>query len=233
MRTSLRRKNERYPDTFTNWQAAAGVIATACAAVEGGLRPDRKRLADDERPELIRLTLTGTEGGGFSLARLDKKEVGRWETLVEKATGKQPGSVFERARDLAHLEREMRKLAVAARKPPRKPKFEEEGAVVLPRGIFEWLRDGVIWLDDVAVLCFLLSIWESGETTSTITFDGQTLVVDTRKGLGVLDPAEQFLSWKKTLESLDRVALVSLEKRGALWRVERGTALLQMLRERG
>jgi len=83
------------------------------------------------------------------------------------------------------------------------------------------------------VLCFLLSIWESGETTSTITFDGQTLVVDTRKGLGLLDPAEQFLSWKKTLESLDRVALVSLEKRGALWRVERGTALLQMLRERG
>ncbi len=239
---TLRRKTKKYPISL--WLDAAGVISTACAAtVEGGLRPDRKRLSDAELTELTQLTGEGAEGGGFTLSRLDRKDAGRWEQLVEKAAGREPGSVFQHARDMAELHVEMRKLAREARKPARRVELHEEGSVTLQKQwCFDFLdrpdgTDPVFWISHLGLLVFLMSQFENGQAlvkggAMEGLGDDAVLLIDTRIGLGGhLDGDEAFMRWPEVLDHLVANSFFEVERKGPMVRVKLGSRLRKTARK--
>jgi hypothetical protein len=206
--------------------------------VPGGLRLNPERLGPGEQLELYELSREACEDGVLSLGRLGKK-VRRWERLVERGADR-PG-IFEKARADETLRAEIAKVVAEATRPPRRIRYEEPGAVVLPRQwIFEWLARPapVLWLQHIAVLVFVLAQLENGESLapgSRIEGSGDdaTLVLDPSYGLGAtLDPQDRFSRWGKDLDHLARNRLLEVERQGREVRIRRGRRVLETAKRR-
>jgi hypothetical protein len=205
-----------------------------------GLKVNADLLDEDERRALHALVRQATEGGGFGIEeRLGRRQRTKFEKLVEKAAGLEPGT-FQKERDSAALRARAAALATEARRPPRRPRWEEQGAVVLKRQwAFEWVRDGVLFVDHLGLLTLLIAQFENGESLSRhVVFEGSgdsaTLVVDGRWGLVPehLDPEGRFTGWRKLLDHLAVNHFVEVESQGPKLRIRRGTRLLDLTKAR-
>jgi hypothetical protein len=143
-----------------------------------------------EQAELVALArrIEQDEDGQRStnLTRLSAKELRRLETLIEAGI-EAPGH-FAKKRQQADTAATLEALAVRARRPGPCARFEESGAVILPRKwAFEFLRDGTLWLEHVTVLVLLLTLFENQEpVTYGISFEegGEVIALDTNLFLG-------------------------------------------------
>jgi hypothetical protein len=98
-----------------------------------GLRLDVARLNASEREEIARLAVIASTDK-LDLARVDtlgKRDRRSLERLLERAADRD--GFFQRDRDEVALARKLRDLAVAAKRPSRRPKYEQAGSVALPR----------------------------------------------------------------------------------------------------
>src|SRR5919109_3678548 len=120
-----------------------------------GVRLDPDRLDDDEREQFAELArkARSEEGGGVNLSPLGRRERAALERLLEKAVGET--GLFERRRQEAAATVKIRELAERAVRPSARPRFEERGAVILPRAVFEQLRGGYLWIEHVGLLAFI------------------------------------------------------------------------------
>ena len=121
-----------------------------------GLRLDPKKLTEEERRETLRIFA----GRHEDLSDADRL---RLETLAEKAADR-PG-IFAQRRAEAAAKRQRNELLEEAHTAmlPRRPRYEEPGAVVLPRVVFAWLQQakGNEWsLADIGALAVLPSAFE-------------------------------------------------------------------------
>jgi hypothetical protein len=116
-----------------------------------GLLVESGRLNDDERRELLRLTAQISAG-----EKVGTRALARWERLVETASGREPGSVFASTKEAVHTAQGFRQLtALAAKK--RRPRAEQEDAVVIPAGVTRAVRDGKLDGVDLLVIYRLLA----------------------------------------------------------------------------
>jgi len=122
-----------------------------------GLRLDLKRLDSEERSAVMKLRSRVREGEGSAE---DRDE---FEALLEKAAGKEPG-FFDERRKKAQMKKQLDELKEEAHVAilPRRPRYEEPGAVVLPRSVFAWLQaaKGQWTVADVGTLSVVLSMFE-------------------------------------------------------------------------
>jgi hypothetical protein len=96
------------------------------------LRLDTSRLSADERAELSDLAVAASgERTDLSLVEtLPKSDRRKLEKLIERSSGNE--GWFDQQREQATLSVKLRQLAAAARRPARRIRYEQEGAVVLP-----------------------------------------------------------------------------------------------------
>ncbi len=122
-----------------------------------GLKLDVKKLGADERGMVLKLW-SSVHAGDASI-----EERTEFEALVEKAADR-PG-VFAQRREEAATRKRLAEAKEEAHlvRLPRRTKYEEPGAVVLPRVVFAWLQQakGNDWsVSDVGALAVLLSAFE-------------------------------------------------------------------------
>lgn len=222
MRTTLRKSDApKFALSRENWTNAKAAIAVATVGLTpGGVRVDAAKLADDETAQLIQLTLGG---------RNDDRDQKRYEALIEKAAGKQPGSIFRAAREQAQLQREMAELRRETQKPSRRVALAEAGSVTLPRQwIFDFVRDGVLWPAHVGVLAYLLATFENGglpvESPGT-SFDHGVITVSGQRGGLMPDPGGSFLREKDLLDHLEIIGFIQIERHGRTLRISPGSRI--------
>lgn len=191
-------------------------------------------LIEQDAGDLVTLTREAGRGGGFNPARLGKRRK-RWESLVERATGEE--GLFERLRTDAEFKVEAARLAREAAKPPRRVRYEEEGAVVLPAELLDWLTEKppVVWVEHVAVLAMTLMQLENVRAIAPKSRiegagDEAVLVVDRRFGLtgGDADPDGRLIRWLDCLGDLHRLEWLVVEQKGQEVRVSRGRRALEI-----
>jgi hypothetical protein len=224
-------------------EALRGVVSTITMIT--GVRvtvPDLERLDEAELDNLRNLTRKVAEPSTpgskvMNLQLLSDRERKRWMALIEKAAGR-PGLFAERRED-ASLKAQLAAIARSLNQPGPRQRFEEPGAVVLPKlWIHDWLREpAILELQHVAVLAFVLSELDNAEPVgpaSHLENGGQTLVIDARMGLfpGRLDPDGRLSNWKKLVSHLEVNKLLQVERRGHEWRISRGIRAVQAIEDR-
>jgi hypothetical protein len=151
-----------------------------------------------------------------SLSGLKAAEIGRLQTLVEKAAGA-PG-LFQKRRDTMKLKTTGRAaLEKMLKVPPRRRRhYDEPGSVTLPVLLFEHVREGILWLPDAAVLALVWSAFEARKPWSEkhrFEDDGETLVLCGRFGGSLdLDP-EGRIRIDQSLAHLNRAQWLEVGKR--------------------
>jgi hypothetical protein len=131
----------------------------------------------------------------------------------------------------------LKSLAVKARRPGPRARWEEPGAVILPRKwAFEYLNTGVLWMEHIALLVLLLTLFENQEPLGFgIEFEegGEVLVLDTNLfPPGQLDPDSRFSNWRDTLQHLVANRFFETASRGPTMRVRRGTRVIEATKRR-
>src|SRR5579862_1465522 len=153
-------------DSEQGWAEVRATLRRCTAArPDGPIRVKADRLTSEQRATLIGLVREGWADGSFDVTRLGGDR-GEFEQLVEQAAGLEAGT-FRRERQQDRAHGELVRLGREMNKPGRRQRFEQPGAVVLPRGVIElWQGEDddrpVLWADDIAVLCYLLACWENG-----------------------------------------------------------------------
>jgi hypothetical protein len=164
--------------------------------------------------------------------KLGKRDRGKLERLVEK--GARAPNAFKESRADAAFRAEVAEIARDAMKPERRPKWEQPGAVVLPRAwCFDFVRDGVLWVDHIGLLVVLLAWFENAELPPRLSGayfeqeDGDlVLVVDSVAfGLGAVSE-ECVPGWKRTFDHLVVNNFFTADKRGREWRIKLGSRCL-------
>ncbi len=223
-------------------------IATLSVA-EGGLRVQTREVSpgkylfleldEDETYELAELVRKAHDSaGGLAWSRLSRRELSKLERLIEKSCGSR--DVFAQVREQFELRTRAAELRKRAARPPRRPRWEEDGAVVLPRELFDWLNrpDPILELTDIAL--YVLMLFQL-ENATPLTPGGRlegmgddcAVVVDTRLGIGMkFDPDARFAHWQKDLEHLERNGLLALERRGHELLVRRGRRAIAVAKGR-
>ena len=217
---------------------ASGLRSTLGRVI--GLDLDFARLSAEEQRELVALANKSLERDvprepGVrrhpDLDRLGRRDRKRFERLVEQAADR-PGA-FQHERDLGEMRAVEAELHKAAVMPPRAPRFEREGALVLPPECLELIRrlppiSAAIY---VAVLASLASAETPGAPRSRIE-PGPVLVVNNKYGLwpASSDPKRTASGWRKALDGLSKriqgVSLLDVEKRGQEIWIRAGNATL-------
>jgi len=204
------------------------IIRATVGLQTNGLRPEWDRIDNEEKLRLFELCSQASYGGGFNTTRLSRRELRTWEKLVEKAAAA-PGA-FDKAREAGQLAVKVAELATRARKPAPRPVLAEEGSVTLPREwVLDFVRDGILQPEDLAVLVFILAMFENGQTLSRGTrFEGDTLLIS---DLGLFDadqdPMTRFGAWHEALKHLATNNFVDVERFGPTWRVKLGSRSLR------
>jgi hypothetical protein len=211
------------------------VRLTAAAPVEGGLRIDWDRLDDNEAGELVELTRKADDRvEGFRLNRLSAKELRRWESLVE--VGADAPGVFASAREEAELRAATAELAAQARRPSPRPRYEEAGAIVLPRGLtFDLLtqKGETLWIEHLGLLVWTLAALENGVALNPRGRiegggDDAVLVIDMSMGIGVKFHDDETMGrWLEYFAHLGTLELLRVERRGRELLVGRGRLVLE------
>jgi hypothetical protein len=208
-----------------------------------GLTIDTRLLDEDEQVDLVRLTRLIAAGAESGAVRsdpryLDKSDRTRYEQLVEKAAAK-PNHFARMRKDRAQM-RKIADLAAKANRPPARPRFEEQGCVVLPKAVHDDVgREGALWIEDVAVLWYVLSQLETGELlTPRAKFESDgdelALVIDRTYGLiaGAHNPEGNLQQWKASLDNLARIDWLAVETRGRDLVIRHGPRALEAIRMR-
>lgn len=146
-----------------------------------GLVIERARLDDGEVRDLLALTARVSSG-----QKVSKSEGHRWERLVEVAAGREPGSVFAPAREANAAAVGFARLATLAAKK-RRPRWEEEDAVVIPAAVTRAVRDGELDGVDLLILYRLLAA-HAGVLGPGDTVDDGRVIDEMGCFLGGLDP---------------------------------------------
>jgi hypothetical protein len=224
-----RRRGQLLPEQLTWIGAKLGRWTT--------LRADLTKLSDEEQRDLLDLVKKASASedpdvDAFNPDKLGKRDRGKLERLVEKGSGA-PNAFKESCADAA-FRAEIAEIAKEAMKPERRPKWEEEGAVVLPKQwCFDFVRDGVLWVDHVGLLVTMLAWFESAELPPRLwgaSFEQQAgdlvLVVDSVLfGLGAVSE-EGVPGWKRTFDHLVTNNFFEVERRGKEWRIKLGSRTL-------
>jgi hypothetical protein len=240
MRTRSRRTAAPKPPTD---EALAVARAALGRLTNLGARLDLDRLEVGEQHELVELIKKarpddeGEPNIGVrrlhDLDLLSKKDRRKLEALVERAAGVGAG-LFEAERQALEDQAEMEALAVEARRPSARPRYEERGAVVLPKEwALDYVRDGYLHISHVALLVVLVAALENGETLAPrghFEDAGATLVLVRSGPLPVAADEDQRLlaGWRKQLDHLAYCGFFEVEKRGNEIRVRRGQRLLEL-----
>ena len=204
-----------------------------------GLPVDLALLGGHEQHELHALVLkiaAGSEQGVVrtSASYLDERDRKRYEALVEKAA-ELPGH-FAKQRDDATMRTKLRELARRVNQPPPRPRYEEPGAVVVPREtVFEFVRDGILWVEHLGLFVFLLGQLENGEALSPGARVEDGALVVNRTGLGVRffdEDCAAAAAWRRHLDHLVANHLLAVEAKGQeLW-IRRGPRALAVIDNR-
>ncbi len=221
---------------------AADVIARGTAAFpDGSLRVDWKRLDDPEAGELVALVERCASGIGFDTSKLAKKAAARFERLLETACARDEGW-FEQQRQDTKLRRDVDALIVKSRLPPRRPRYEELGAIVLPKlWTFTWFEgEPILFLQHIALLVAVLAQLENGRSLapqSRIEGDGDTseLVVDAKFGPVPIsiDPESNCTArWTEDAKHLAANHLLTFDRQGTEIRLGRGSRVLALTKAR-
>jgi hypothetical protein len=202
-----------------------------------GLKADLKRLDPDAQAELAALVRQiQTEGGGYNLRDLDKKNRDRWELLTARSADV-PDNFFETAREEASLRRNISELVARVRRPAPRVKYEQSGSITLPKAwCFDFLRgtEPVLWPAHIALLAWFEATWENGESLSPFarlegSGDEQALVFDHLFGLlpASADPDGVFIAWQPLVAHLELNRFVAVDRSSREWRISRGTRSLK------
>jgi hypothetical protein len=208
-----------------------------------GARIDLDRLEVEQQHDLVGLLAKARpadEGESMLGARrlhdldlLGKRDRKRLEALVEKAADVEPG-LFEREREAAEQSAEMERLAVEARRPSARPRYEERGAVVLPKEwAFDYIRDGYLHVSHLALLVVLIGQFEAGETIAPrghFEDGGETLVLIRSGPIPVAADEDQrvIAGWPRLLDHLASCDFLDVQRRGNEVRVRRGRRLIEL-----
>jgi hypothetical protein len=165
---------------------------------------------------------------GIQLATLPAKKRKRFEQLSAKAAGL-PADHFEQRRKDAQLRAAMAEIGRQAKTPPRRVRLEQEGSIVLRKEwVFDFVARGVLWPTHVALLVYVMAIFENGAVPKPapgIDYDGRALTVDTGRTAIPPDPGDSFAGWKSLLEHLATNKFIDLEKQGRVWKITPGSRL--------
>jgi hypothetical protein len=187
---------------------------------------------DDQRALRDLVRRASTETGGRNLRQLDKRELARFEALVERAGGLEAGELKRRRQE----EETARKIVALGRRAarPAQPRGGEE--IALLTLMHQHVRDGFLTLDGVAVLVFVLGQILAAEAISPGariegTGDTLVLVLDANVGLGQdFDPDAAITRWKPALDHAALNGWLRLDKRGRHWSVSLGPRTVEVLR---
>jgi hypothetical protein len=197
---------------------------------DGPVRVDFGRLDDGEAHELVELTDAAASGMSFDLSKLDRKQRGRWEALVEQASPLGPGW-FARTRREAKMSAELQALIREAERPTA-PKVADEVRLWLQ--LHDLVAAGSLHLDRVAIFVYLLGQLLTGQAiVPRGRFEGagdaRTLVFSRSVGLGGSHDPNGNVSARKweALGQLDKVGLLEVERSGDDMRVRLGWRTLR------
>ena len=226
-------------DEDWKWCVDLVAVQTALLADEGqGLRLRRERLTDEEATSLVLLTKKAVgEEDGFSLRRLKKSELVSWESLAEKAGGKESGSVFEAARSAAKVRKGFREIARELAKPKARIDTHELGSVTLARRVcFDFFDrpDPAITISTLGWLTFISAQFENGAALGRHarlegSGDDAVLSVDLTYGFGSHFDRRQDVSvgMERSLMHLATLDLLRVERHGPELRIRQGPKLLR------
>jgi hypothetical protein len=198
-----------------------------------GLRVDLDRLDKGEQVELVEFAGRVSDGTEYRverdrvpLAQLPERE--RFERLVETAAGLERGDL-KKQRKAAELKQKIDEATWPLRRK-RRPRWEEPGSVILPREVYEHVRDGVLWAEHQLLFVLVAQQLENGTglAPSAIVEDDAegdpVLVVDSNLGVLGGDRTEGGLPrWKQHLEHLEKNHYLAVERTGHVWRIRYGT----------
>jgi hypothetical protein len=96
--------------------------------------------------------------------------------------------------------------------------------VILPACVFDQIRSGAIWVDDLACLTYTLSQLERGEVLSIgARLEGDALVLSRTFDLYAQDhDPEARMEWRNCLDNLARLGWFDVENEGSAIRIRRG-----------
>jgi len=184
------------------------------------------------------LELARRRGGGEPFPESDQR---RLETLVERVTGRD--GVFEAHRQAKDAAAKRAELEQLAKRPPRRIRYEERGAVILPAELFTQLQyDGersCFGLEHLGVLLWVAACLENGRNLAPrgrIEGAGNDvrLVIDRWLGLGGRFDEHARLggAWLKAAQHLARNGWLRVEVSGQNVKIARGPRLLAALKQR-
>jgi hypothetical protein len=227
MKTLVRKKRTRAVNA-DELHAARAQVARAT-----GINIDVHRLDADEKAELVELT----KGIGFppgeprepgatrhDPSQLAPKDLRRWEALIERASDK-PGW-FRQQREERETLSTLRQLAIRAKTPQARARWEERGSVILPKEVFDHVASGALWIEHVGLLSYLLGVLENPGLAREphVRVENDALVFDWTWGLlGSHDSDDgTFSGWRRMLEHLEHNSWLQVERDGRTWRIRRG-----------
>jgi hypothetical protein len=198
----------------------------------GSLRIKWNRLDDDEALALVKLTDKAAQGRGFDPKRLDKKEQGELEALVEKGAALGLGW-FRTTRETDAATREVRRMIAEASRPPQPTVADEERLV---RVLHALVKQRALHIDRLGVFIYILGQILSYEAESPGARlegagDETTLVLNRTLGLGLdHDPhSNATVRWQKAVEQLARNQLLEVDQLGQEFHVRMGERTLTAL----
>jgi hypothetical protein len=168
----------------------------------------------------------------LDLALLSKKDRQKLERLIEKSADAE--GAFSRERDEAETRTQMAALAQRARVQTR-PRYEEEGSVVLPRQFFEHLRDGINQAGELLAFIYVMGQLEGGEAFGLrCQIEGDALVLDQHGSLAPPggDPDSHLGNARQALEHLARNGYLALSRTGKKTYIRRGSRWLTAVERR-
>jgi hypothetical protein len=199
---------------------------------------DWSRLSDDEAATVVELHAKIREGEEPGITRSDPRHLGdrdrrRYERLVAKAFGRRD-DLFEKAEEEAKMKTKLAELAYRVARPPARPKWEEQGAVVLrPLWVGPWVRDGVLFVEHIALLVIVLAQLEAGVAFAPrARIDRDALVINTTFGPIGADRTDVIWDWQPLLKHLAANRLLAIEPVGNEWRIRRGPRVLEIIEGR-
>lgn len=224
-----------------DWRATCTQITVLTSGLlQGGLRLQADRLTEEERTSLMKLTRKASEGdddAGFSLDRLKKRDQAVWERLCEVGSGREPGSVFAAARKAQETAKGFAALARLASRPKRRVDLHEEGSVTLPRRVVWDMLDRpnpALTIATLGLLVFVVAQFENGAALGRYarlegSGDDAVLTVNSNYGFGnEFDYRDDVTVgvWR-SLQHLDRLGLLRVERSGPQVRIQQGPKLLR------
>jgi hypothetical protein len=227
--TIRRRRSRTAPSSEALAGARAGIAKVTSLYRDGGLRVDWDKLDEAEQTALIKLLYEASEGGGFSLDRLGKRQKD-FERLVEK--GADAAGIFKNAR----TEEEIRKLAADAHALTVKRPLRRREELSLFAAMAAALGNGHFWWEHFAVLTAIVAQWVTGRPLAPQS------VVDRVDGVPVLrinasfgivsgrsDPEGRLAAWKQAMPHLEQYGWLVVERASNQWTIKPGPRLIAAL----